>query len=272
MAKALDPAKIFERSAAEGSRRLNQTLLQLLATAFIAGFTVVFGIIAMGTVEALVPPEWGHLSKLLGALAFGLGIVFLVVGRAELFSENFFDPIAAMFQSDHHRLVGKLVRLWVVSLILNLIGGALFIVIASVNGTLPHGAAEALNRIAEEIAHRPWLPTFTRAIIGGALVALLSYLVIASEETISRIVVAYVVGVLVALGPFDHVIVSMLHVGFGLLSTANVEPSHVAEVGLIALAGNLVGGVGLVTLSHVAQDKAAERNSRHGGGSEDEAQ
>lgn len=91
--------------------------------------------------------------------------------------------------------------------------------------------------------------------------ALLSSLVIASQETTSRIMVAYAIGVLLALGPFDHAVVSMLHVGFGLASTANVTALHALEAGLIATAGNIIGGVGLVTLSHAAQAKAAERRS-----------
>lgn len=259
MATALNPAEIFERAASEGDRRLGQSLLELIATAFIAGFTIVFGIVALGVVEGLARPALGDLSKLLAALAFGVGVVFLVVGRAELFSENFFDPIAAGFRGSDRHFGRKLFRLWLLSLLLNLVGGALLILVVSVGGTLPSGASDALNRLAEEIAHRHWLPTFTRAIIGGALVALLSFLVIASRDTTGRIIMAYAVGVLLALGPFDHVIVSMLHVGFGLASTANVQLFHVAEVGLIALAGNLIGGVGLVTLSHVAQAKAAER-------------
>jgi formate/nitrite transporter FocA (FNT family) len=266
MASALDPAEIFERAASEGERRLDQSLLELAATGFIAGFTIIFGIIALGIVEALARPVLGDLAKLLGALAFGTGLVFLIVGRAELFSENFFDPIAAGFRPGKQKLAGRLARLWSLTFLLNLAGGAVLILVASVGGTLPSGASDALNRIAEEIAHRPWLPTLTRAIIGGALVALLSFLVIASRETTSRIIVAYAVGVLLALGPFDHVIVSMLHVGFGLASTANVTLLHAAEVGLIATVGNLIGGVGLVTLAHAAQAKAAERRSGKGGG------
>lgn len=39
-----------------GERRLDRSLLELAATSFIAGFTVVFGIIAPGPVHALVEP------------------------------------------------------------------------------------------------------------------------------------------------------------------------------------------------------------------------
>lgn len=259
MPSALNPAEIFERAADEGSRRLDQSLLELLATAFIAGFTIVFGMIALGIVDALARPTLGDVAKILGALAFGTGIVFLVIGRAELFSENFFDPIAAAFRPGRQRIGSRVARLWSITLLVNLIGGAVLILVLSVEGTLPAGAADSLNRIAEEIAHRTWPATLMRGIIGGALVALLSFLVIASQETTSRIIVAYAIGVLLALGPFDHAVVSLLHVGFGLVEGADVTAAHAAEVGLIAILGNLIGGVGLVSLSHAAQAKAAER-------------
>lgn len=261
MTSALNPAEIFERAADEGNRRLDQTLLELVATAFIAGFTIIFGIIALGIVDALARPLLGELAKVLAALAFGVGVVFLVVGRAELFSENFFDPIAAAFRPGRQRIGFKVARLWSVTLLLNLIGGAVLVFVLSVEGALPSGATESLNRIAEEISHRAWPATLMRAIIGGALVALLSFLVIAGQETTSRIIVAYAIGVLLALGPFDHAVVSLLHLGFGLVAGAELTAAQVAEVGLVAILGNFIGGVGLVSLSHAAQAKAAERRS-----------
>jgi hypothetical protein len=66
------PTEIFDRAVEEGNRRLDQSLLELVSTSFIAGFTIVFGIVALGIVEALVEPEFGHVGKLAGALAFGV--------------------------------------------------------------------------------------------------------------------------------------------------------------------------------------------------------
>jgi len=56
---------------------------------------------------------------------------------------------------------------------------------------------------------------FASAIIGGALVSLLSYLLEAVNSVRSRITIAYIVGFLLALGPFDHVIVTAIHVFSG---------------------------------------------------------
>ena len=44
------PTGIFERAAQERERRLNQSLLEPLTTAFIVGFTNVFGSVSLGVV------------------------------------------------------------------------------------------------------------------------------------------------------------------------------------------------------------------------------
>ncbi|PSP29091.1 transport, partial [Halobacteriales archaeon QH_2_65_14] len=95
MADAPTPDEIFERAVEEGKRRLDQSLLELASTSFIAGFTIVLGIVALGIVEAIIEPQFGEVAKIGGALAFGVGLVFLVIGSTELFNENFSDPAAA---------------------------------------------------------------------------------------------------------------------------------------------------------------------------------
>jgi formate/nitrite transporter FocA (FNT family) len=257
---APDPSEIFQRAVEEGERRLDQSMLELVSTSFIAGFTIVFGIVALGIVEALVEPRFGGVATVAGALAFGVGLVFLVVGRAELFSENFFDPTAKAVDADETWMILQLLRLWVVTFAVNLVGGGILIFVLSVEGALPHGTPEVLRRTAEEIVNRRAAAGFVKGIIGGALVSLLSFLLAAVNSVDSRITLAYVVGVLLALGPFDHVIVTVLHVLFGFLYGTNISFGALAETTAVVTTGNLVGGLGLVTISHVAQAKGARES------------
>ncbi|NIC00886.1 formate/nitrite transporter family protein [Halobacterium sp. R2-5] len=257
MPVAPSPSEIFDRAVEEGERRLDQSMLELVATSFIAGFTIVFGIAALGIVHALVKPEFGDVATVAGALAFGVGVVFLVIGRAELFNENFFDPVAKAVDADSW-MVFPLFRLWVVTFVVNLVGGVLFVLVFAVDGVLPTGTGAALSTVAEGLARRGVVAGFASAIVGGALVTLLSFLLEGVNSVGSRITMAYIVGVLLALGPFDHVIVTTLHVVFGILSGADVGYGLVAEVLVVTTAGNLVGGLGLVTLTHVAQAVGAE--------------
>jgi formate/nitrite transporter FocA (FNT family) len=258
MSDVPDPGEIFERAADEGNRRLDQSLVELVSTSFIAGFTIVFGIVALGIVEGIVHPVSSELAKLAGALAFGPGLVFLVMGRTELFNENFLDPVAAAVDDEDSWLLGSIGRLWAVTFAMNLVGGLLIVAVLSVDGAIPSSAADALVGFAEEAAGRPTVVVFIRAFIGGALVALLTYLLDAVHAATGRILLSYVVGVLLALGPFDHVIVSVLHVAFGMLLGADVTLAALGEATVVVTAGNVVGGVGLVTAAHVEPALGAE--------------
>lgn len=158
---APDPDQIYERAKSEGERRLSESALKQASTAFIAGVTIVFGIVALGMTHELVAPRFGDgVGALAGALAFGIGLVFLVVGRSELFTENFFDPVAAAAGRRSKQALLDLGQLWLIVLVLNLVGGAVMAAVFSVDGTLPDGAREVLAKVAEEIASKTHLATF----------------------------------------------------------------------------------------------------------------
>lgn len=257
MAVAPTPEEIYERSKEEGRRRLAMPVLMQGSTGFIAGVTIVFGIVALGMVEEFVAPRLGQqLAAVAGALAFAIGLVFLVVGRSELFTENFFDPVTAAVDQRRRGAFAALGRLWVVVLVLNLVGGAVMVGIFSVPGALPPGAHEALARVAEDIADKAALATFVRAVAAGTLLTLLSYLLNAVNSVGSRIVLAYMVGFFLALGPFDHVIVSALHLLFGVWVGGEVGYGDVALNIALATPGNLMGGLLLMTLTHAVQVNA----------------
>ena len=260
MTDAPTPAEIYDRAVDEGERRLDQSLLELVSTSFIAGFTIVFGVVALGIVEASVPTRFGGLAKVAGALAFGVGVVFLIVGRTELFNENFADPVAAAVDDDLTGTLPALLRLWSLTLVFNLVGGLLFALVFSVQGALPPGTTEALVHYAEETAHRGARTWFARGIAGGTLLGLLSFLLVAVNSVESRISLSYVVGFLLALGPFDHVVVTILHVVFGMLFGANITVATLGLMMVVVTVGNLVGGLGLVTFTHVTQAMGARES------------
>jgi formate/nitrite transporter FocA (FNT family) len=254
MSVAPTPVEIYRRAVNEGDRRLSATGVELLATGFNAGFTIVFGIAALSIVHGLIEPTFGpEVAKLAGAAGFGIGLLFLVTSRAELFTENFFDPVATAFHRGEPLFVLKLLRLWIVVLGLNLIGGAILVLILSVDGVLPPGSERALRTVAEEIAAKDVAPAFANAVVGGAIVTLLSFLLQAVDRVLSRMVVAYLIGFLLAVGPFAHVVVTAQHLLFGAMVDAPIGFDDIAADIGIAIVGNLLGGLGFVTLTHLAQ-------------------
>lgn len=255
MPVAPDPKLIYDRAEEEGRRRLSMSGLDKVMTGFIAGVTIVFGIVALGVTAALVEPQFGReLGALAGALAFGIGLVFVVVGRTELFSENFFDPVAAAIADKGSW--GRLLSLWGVIFVLNFVGGAVLLGVMLVDGALPDRSGEVLVHVAEEIANKSPLATLARAVLAGGLIALLSYLLKAVDTVTARILLAYMVGVFLAMGPFDHVVVSGLHVLFGVWRSDTVGYGDLFQNMALSTAGNVLGALLLITLTHTAQVKA----------------
>jgi formate/nitrite transporter FocA (FNT family) len=253
------PEEIFEKSRQEGERRLERPFLEVVSTALAAGFDIVAGIVALALAITKTAPWVGpNPAQLFGALAFGIGFVFLVVGRGELFTENFLVPIAGL---DHRRKSswGDLAKLWITSPIFNVVGGLIMILILTTHGVLPSGTAATLAENADRIHAHGSLSLFFSAVFAGALITAMTWFVEGQLSMLVRVVVAWIAGALLALGGFNHVIVITLEVIFGYRFGAHFGWTFIVGNFFLAAAGNMVGGLGLVTINRLTQGRQGER-------------
>ncbi|WP_277394612.1 formate/nitrite transporter family protein [Blastococcus litoris] len=79
----------------------------------------------------------------------------------------------------------------------------------------------------------------------------------AVDTVTARILVTYMVGFFLALGPFDHVVVSALHLLFGIWLDGAAGYAALGTNVVLSTVGNLVGGVLLITSTHTAQVKSS---------------
>jgi formate-nitrite transporter family protein len=254
----VEPERIYARARDEGRRRLARPVLELAATALVGGFDVAFGVIAFalaaGAVAGSVRPGLAHL---VGALAFGIGFVFVVVGKSELFTENFLVPVAGLERRSRASWL-KLAELWVGTLLLNLLGGTALALIVTSKGVLPQASHDELVRLAERLASHSALAELLSAVVAGALMTLMTWFVEgAAESTGIRITMSWIVGALIALGTFNHAIVSTIELVFGMRYGADVSVGDLLQNLGLSVGGNLVGGLLLVTFARSAQALAA---------------
>jgi len=250
--EAPDPHEMFARTRDEGERRLRRSRLELTTTSLVAGFDIVFGVIAIATVTALMTPALGpSAAHMIGSLFFGIAFIFIVVGRSELFTENFFVPITALRRGKLSFL--KLVELWSISPVMNILGGTLLIVVVTTKGVLPHGTPEALNELANHIDDLDLWSAFCSAIIGGALITAMTWMVEGVGTVGGRIIIAWIAGTVLALASLNHVIVVTLELIFGMRLGTTISFEDTAVNFAIAAAGNMVGGLLFVTLTRTSQ-------------------
>jgi formate/nitrite transporter FocA (FNT family) len=251
---APEPQEIYERTREEGRRRLSRPLLELAATALVGGFDVAFGVAALGLTEAALEPRAGaDAAHLAGAIAFGIGFVFVVVGRSELFTENFLVPLAGLERRSRRSWL-KLGELWAATLVLNVAAGAVIAIVLTSHGVLREGTDRPLVRLGERLVEAGSGTLFLSAVVAGALMTLMTWFVEGAAESMGvRLVMAWIVGAVIALGTFNHAIVSTIEVVFGLRYGLDAGYGDVFRNLGLAVAGNLAGGLGLVTFARFAQ-------------------
>jgi formate-nitrite transporter family protein len=260
MSSIPQPEDIYERTKDEGRRRLERPLIEEISTALAAGFDIVAGILAL----ALVSSQLQHLvgkdaAHVLGSLAFGIGFIFLVVGRGELFTENFLVPIAGL---DHRSAASwrNLAKLWLTSPIFNVLGGLVMILILTTHSVLPFGTGQTIEELAATIHANGWLALFMSAVFAGALITAMTWFVEGQESMMVRVVVAWLTGFILALGSLNHVIVVTLELIFGYRYGAHFDWIFIVQNFFLAALGNAVGGLGLVTLNRLTQGSAGSRS------------
>lgn len=247
------PEEIWDEGLDEGERRLSRSGVALAATGFAGGTDVMFGVMAATVASAgladVMPPATAHV---LGSLLFGLGFVFITIGRAELFTENFLIPVGTVFAG--RASVRELVRMWVITLALNFVALAIFGLIFAVHGVLPEGSLHVAGTTANTLADRSFIAALLSAMVAGVIMTVFTWITTAAEGAAGRIVVALLVGFLLSAPTLNHAVVGFGEMFFGLVAgTTHAGWSDLAANVGIAVLGNLIGGVGIVFTTRVAQ-------------------
>lgn len=242
------PGEIARLVSAAGVAKAAQPLLPLFVLGLLAGAFIAFG--AMLYTVAVTGSTIGFgPSRLVGGVAFSLGLVLVVVGGAELFTGN---NLLAMAWASGRIGAGALVRNWAVVYVANFAGAAATAVLIAWSGTLAlgdHGIARTAADIASAKAALSWPEAFVRGILCNALVCLAVWLAMGARSASGKILcIVFPIAAFVALG-FEHSVANMYFLPLGwLIGADGVTPAAIVANLVPVTAGNIVGGSVLVAL------------------------
>ena len=248
-----DPDEIWQESVEEGERRVGRSVSGLVATGLVGGLDVMLGILGLtvvtGAFVAVLPEESAHV---IGSLAFGIGLVLLIVGRSELFTENFLVPVTTVLST--RRGAGAVLRLWAGTLTGNLVALVLLAALLTQAGLVPPSALDAASSLADTFAERDFVSALFSAIVAGALMTLLTWTAHAADDDISRIALAVLVGFLLAAPSLNHAVVGVGEMAFGILADrGSAGWIDLVQNLPVAVLGNLIGGMAFVTATRLVQ-------------------
>lgn len=227
----------FHATVEEGAERLHRSWRALITTGMFGGLEVGLGVLAF---LAVLHQTGDHL---LAGLAFGIGLVALYLAHSELFTEGFLLPIMAVFAG--RGSVTKLLRLWGVTMVTNLIGGWVFMWL--VTRAFPE-YDEVLTQTARHFVDAPLdLRSVSLALLGGIVITVLTRMQHGTESDGVKVFAALAAGFLLAGLSLFHSILDSIIIFGAIQGPGSVTYAEwLAWFWYVALL-NAVGGLVFVT-------------------------
>jgi formate transporter len=235
---------------------LTLSLLGLLAGAFIGLGALMFALIASDASLGFAA------TRLLGGLAFSLGLILVTVAGAELFTGN---NLLAMGWASGCVSTRDVLRNWLVVCAANFVGaaGLALLVWLSGHATLNGGnVARSVIGIATAKAALPIGEAFFRGVLCNVLVCMAVWMALAGRSVVDKVVaIVFPITAFVAAG-FEHSIANMYIFPLAMLLGAPLGAADMARNLVPVIAGNVLGGSVLVALVyHVIYVRPAGRQA-----------
>jgi len=239
---AYSPAEMAQRVLRVGVAKANLLPADSLILAVMAGAFIGLGA-AFATLATTDPGMGFGPTRILGGLAFSLGLILVVVAGAELFTGN---NLVAMAWASRAITTRQVARNWILVYIGNFfgsVGTALLVYWSGTWALADNGVAMNALGIAAAKCDLTWVEAFARGVLCNALVCLAVWLCNSARSVTDKILaIIWPITGFVALG-FEHCIANMYFIPLGILLKADpsLAPSLTPSLAdaPAAVAGNL---------------------------------
>lgn len=217
-------------------------LLSVLAGAFVALGALVFVVTVTGSTLGF------GATRLLGGVAFSLGLVLVVIGGAELFTGN---VLAAMAWASRLVTTGEVLRHWALTFVGNALGAFGTVALVWLGGVHDLGDGAVGATALATGAHKAGLTPVAAIALGtlcNALVCLAVWLTQAARSVTDKVLaIVFPITAFVAVGA-EHAIANLFLLPWAWLLGGTDAAFALAALGNVAAVtlGNVVGGTVLV--------------------------
>ena len=244
---------IYEQVANNARQELGRSGVSLFISGIAGG--IFMGLSGMGNAIAiaLLTPageQPSNATLFIAKMFYPLGFIAVILGRSQLFTENTLYPVALVLAEKQH--VWKTLKLWGIVLAANVLGAGAFAAIASFTGALRPEFVTALSWLGMEATRNPAATIFWSGVVGGWIIATVAWLVSGSHSITGSVMIIWMLAFVVGLGNFAHCIAASGEI-LTAVFTGGTPFSAYWRWLVPAVAGNICGGVGMVTLLEYGQ-------------------
>jgi formate-nitrite transporter family protein len=246
----LSALEIHENIRGPAVEELERPASSLLFSSVAAGMLIGFSFLAMAFVSHYVPAPYKHPFA---SLVYPVGFMFVIMGRSELFTENTLEPVIPLLHKRNAETLRKLLRMWGLLIVGNLVGALLFALILGKTRMVDASLHPTMVEVSGQAALGGFGEVFYKAIFGGWLIALLAWLLASTVDTTAQLFLIWVTTVPISAFHFRHSIAGSVEAFYRAIVGASGWGDMLGGFIVPALLGNAVGGVLLVALFNYAQ-------------------
>ena len=244
---------IYEQVANNARQELGRSSVSLAISGLAGG--IFMGLSALGNAIAialLTPPGTTPTNTVLfvAKMFYPLGFIVVILGRSQLFTENTLYPVALVLAEKKH--FWKTLRLWATVLPANVLGALAFAAIASLTTALRPDVVQSLAQLGLDAIHIPSATIFWSGVMGGWIIATVAWLVSGSHSITGSVMIIWMLTFVVGLGNFAHCIATSGEI-LDCRPNRQGPMDQLPALAPPAVAGNICGGVGMVTLLEYGQ-------------------
>jgi formate/nitrite transporter FocA (FNT family) len=250
----LTAPQIFHAAQESARKELRRSSTKLMFSGIAGGLVMGLTGLSVAAVRAVLGP--GQWQEFVSFLVYPTGFIAVIIGRAQLFTENTLYPVLLVLDEEKNRAryLTETLRLWGVVFASNVAGAFLFSVLAMKTGALPPNISAQLADLGRLAVTGTASHYFWSGIIGGWLIALVAWVVTASHWTIGQVMMIWLLTFVVGIGHFSHCIASSGEI-LSTVVDGGLSTGTYLHWLLFATAGNIVGGVIMVSMLNYGQVK-----------------
>ena len=242
--------QIYEQVSRNARHELSRSNSALAISGVVGGLTMGLTGLSVSAVAAQLGSS--PAAQFLAFLLYPMGFMAVILGRGQLFTENTLYPVALILAERRHVLATA--RLWAIVFSTNIAGAMLFALLCARTKALQPNILAAMTQLGAAAAAPSARHIFWSAVVGGWIIALVAWLVSGSHSITGSVALIWSLTFIVGLGRFAHCIAASGEILAAVLCHQVAVLAYLKWIALAA-AGNITGGVLLVTLLEYGQAK-----------------
>ncbi len=240
--------EILKEQIIKGCETYDRSRSSILLSSVTAGLEIGFSFLMILALYSFMEGKVAEetIFKMI-SFVYPLGFILVIVGKSMLFTEH--TALLTLPVLNNKRSILSLLKIWGIVIFGNIIGGMLIAFILIWLGPRLHIFEESsIASVGMHVVDFPLSTVLVSAILAGWLMGLLSWLLTSSKETVSEIIIIFLITAVMAFAGLHHSIIGNIEIFAGMMVSPEISFMDYLSVESMMLLGNAFGGAVFVAL------------------------